>query len=141
MVIRTLFGADPFRDIRRLQIEANRMSERGTARTSEFPAINAYANQDGVVITAELPGMKSEDLDVSLHRDAVTLSGERQTDIEEARAYHRRERRQGRFVRTLSLPFIVDPNGVEASMTNGVLRLKLPRAEEDKPKRINVNVT
>lgn len=141
MVIRTLFGADPFRDIRRLQIEANRMSERGTARTSEFPAINAYANQDDVVITAELPGMKSEDLDVSLHRDAVTLSGERQTDIEEARAYHRRERRQGRFVRTLSLPFIVDPNGVEASMTNGVLRLKLPRAEEDKPKRINVNVT
>lgn len=141
MVIRTLFGADPFRDIRRLQNEANRMSERGTARTSEFPAINAYANQDDVVITAELPGMKSKDLDVSLHRDAVTLSGERQTDIEEARAYHRRERRQGRFVRTLSLPFIVDPNGVEASMTNGVLRLKLPRAEEDKPKRINVNVT
>ena len=141
MVIRTLFGADPFRDIRRLQNEANRMSERGTARTSEFPAINAYANQDDVVITAELPGMKSKDLDVSLHRDAVTLGGERQTDIEEARAYHRRERRQGRFVRTLSLPFIVDPNGVEASMTNGVLRLKLPRAEEDKPKRINVNVT
>lgn len=141
MVIRTLFGADPFRDIRRLQNEANRMSERGTARTSEFPAINAYANQDDVVITAELPGMKSKDLDVSLHRDAVTLSGERQTDIEEARAYHRRERRQGRFVRTLSLPFLVDPNGVEASMTNGVLRLKLPRAEEDKPKRINVNVT
>lgn len=141
MVIRTLFGADPFRDIRRLQNEANRMSERGTARTSEFPAINAYANQDDVVITAELPGMKSKDLDVSLHRDAVTLGGERQTDIDEARAYHRRERRQGRFVRTLSLPFIVDPNGVEASMTNGVLRLKLPRAEEDKPKRINVNVT
>lgn len=141
MVIRTLFGADPFRDIRRLQNEANRMSERGTARTSEFPAINAYANQDGVVITAELPGMKSKDLDVSLHRDAVTLGGERQTDIDEARAYHRRERRQGRFVRTLSLPFLVDPNGVEASMTNGVLRLKLPRAEEDKPKRINVNVT
>ena len=141
MVIRTLFGADPFRDIRRLQNEANRMSERGTARTSEFPAINAYANQDDVVITAELPGMKSKDLDVSLHRDAVTLGGERQTDIDEARAYHRRERRQGRFVRTLSLPFLVDPNGVEASMTNGVLRLKLPRAEEDKPKRINVNVT
>jgi HSP20 family protein len=135
---RMLYGPDPFRDMRRLQNEVSRMAERGTARASAFPAVNAYANQDGMVITAELPGVKSEDLDVSVHRDAVTLSGERQTDIEEAKGYHRRERWQGRFVRTLSLPFGVDPNGVEAAMNNGVLRLELPRAEEDKPRRINV---
>ena len=138
MVTRMLYGADPFRGMRRLQNELNRMAERSTAGAPEFPAVNAYANQDGVVITAELPGVKSEDLDVSVHRDAVTLSGERQTNTEEAKGYHRRERRQGRFVRTLSLPFMVDPNGVEAAMNNGLLRLKLPRAEEDKPRRINV---
>ena len=80
MVTRMLYGADPFRGMRRLQNELNRMAERGTARAPEFPAVNAYANQDGVVITAELPGVKSEDLEVSVHRDAVTLSGERQTD-------------------------------------------------------------
>jgi HSP20 family protein len=138
MVTRMLYGADPFRDMRRLQNELTRMAERGTARAAEFPTVNAYANQDGVVITAELPGVKSEDLEVSVHRDAVTLSGERRTDTEEAKGYHRRERRQGRFVRTLSLPFMVDPNGVEAAMNNGVLRLELPRAEGDKPRRIKV---
>jgi HSP20 family protein len=138
MITRTLYGADPFRGMRRLQNELTRIAEGGTARAPEFPTVNAYANQDGVVITAELPGVKSEDLNVSVHRDAVTLSGERQTDTEEAKGYHRRERRQGRFVRTLSLPFTVDPNGVEAAMNNGVLRLELPRAEEDKPRRIEV---
>lgn len=138
MDTRMLYGADPFRGMRRLQNELNRMAERGTARAPEFPAVNAYANPDGVVITAELPGVKSEDLDVSVHRDAVTLSGERQTDTQESKGYHRRERRQGRFVRTLSLPFMVDPKGVEAAINNGVLRLELPRAEEDKPRRIKV---
>jgi HSP20 family protein len=140
MVTRMLYGPDPFRDMRRLQNEVNRIATRGTARAPEFPAVNAYANQDGVVITAELPGVKSEDLEVSVHRDAVTLSGERQTDTGEAKGYHRRERRQGRFVRTLALPFMGDPNGVEAAMNNGVLRLELPRAEEDKPRRIKVKV-
>jgi HSP20 family protein len=139
MATRMFYGLDPFRQMRRLQTEVSRMAERGSTRVEEFPALNAYANQDGVVITAELPGVKIEDLAVSVHRDAITLSGERQTDIEEAKQYHRRERRQGRFVRTVSLPFIVDPKGVEAVMNNGVLRLELPRAEEDKPRRINIS--
>jgi len=139
MATRMLYGLDPFRQMRRLQNEASRVAKRGSARAEEFPALNAYANQDGVVITAELPGVRIDDLAVSVHRDAITLSGERQTDIEEAKQYHRRERRQGRFVRTVSLPFIVDPKGVEAVMKNGVLRLELPRAEEDKPRRINIS--
>ena len=139
MATRMLYGLDPFRQIRRLQSEVSRVAERGSARAEEFPALNAYANQDGVVITAELPGIRIDDLAVSVHRDAITLSGERQTDIAEAKQYHRRERRQGRFVRTVSLPFIVDPKGVEAVVKNGVLRLELPRAEEDKPRRINIS--
>ncbi len=69
------YGADPFREMRRLQSEMNRVFEAKTsARAAEFPPINAYANQDGAVITAELPGVKSDDLNVSVHRDSVTLS-------------------------------------------------------------------
>jgi len=132
MVARMLFGADPFRNIRRLQDEVSRL---------EFPAVNVFVNQDGVIITAELPGVRSEDLDILTHRDSVTLSGERQTETKEARGYHRRERRGGRFVRTVSLPFVVDPNMVEADLVNGVLTLVLPRAEEDKPRRINVKAS
>ena len=132
MVARMLFGGDPFRNIRRLQDEVSRL---------EFPAVNIFVNQDGVIITAELPGVASKDLNILIHRDSVTLSGERDTETEEAQGYHRRERRRGRFVRTVSLPFVVDPNKVEADLVNGVLTLDLPRAEEDKPRRINVKAS
>ena len=137
MITRMLYGVDPFRNLRRLQDEVSR----GAARALEFPAVNVFVNQDGVIITAELPGVRSEDLEILTHRDSVTLSGERQTESEEARRYHRRERRRGRFVRTVSLPFVVDPNKVEADLVNGVLTLDLPRAEEDKPRRINVKAS
>src|SRR3712207_4232164 len=80
------YGADPFREMRRLQAEMNRIAEANTsARAADFPPINAYANQEGAVITAELPGVKSDDLSVSVHRDAVTLSSERRTEADEAR--------------------------------------------------------
>ena len=137
MVARMLYGVDPFRNIRRLQDEVSR----GAARALEFPAVNVFVNQDGVIITAELPGVRSEDLDILTHRDSVTLSGARRTETEEAQGYHRRERGQGRFVRTVSLPFVVDPNKVEAGLVNGVLTLDLPRSEEDKPRRINVKAS
>jgi HSP20 family protein len=123
--------------MRRLQDEVSR----GAAKALEFPAVNVFANRDGAIITAELPGVRSEDLDISVHRDAVTITGERRTEIEEARGYHRRERHGGRFVRTVSLPFVVDPDKVQADLVNGVLTLELPRAEEDKPKRINVKAS
>jgi HSP20 family protein len=140
MISRMLYGADPFRDMRRLQAEMNRLFESSAAqRPGEYPAVNVYANQDGAVITAELPGVKSDDLDISVHRDSVTLSGERRTETDEAAGYHRRERGQGRFVRALSMPFQVDPKTVEASLKNGVLRVHLHRAEEDKPRRIKVS--
>jgi HSP20 family protein len=137
-----VFGADPFRDIRRLQEEMNRLFESApAARGPEFPAVNVYANQDGAVITAELPGVRSEDLELSVHRDSVTLSGDPHGETEEGAGYHRRERQSGRFVRTLSLPFLIDPNSVEAGMRDGLLTLKVERAEEDKPRRITVKAS
>ena len=128
MVSRMFYGADPFQEMRRLQSEMNRVVQNATSTSAGgFPAINVYANQDGIVITAELPGVNSESLDVSVHRDTVTLKGERRDEAEGASGYHRRERRQGGFARTFGLPFQVDPDKVEAEMRDGVLRLTLQR--------------
>jgi HSP20 family protein len=130
-------------EMRRLQEEMNRLfsSAFGGSRLATpggFPAVNAYANEDGVAITAELPGVKGEDLDVSVFRDTLTLRARRPQPAD-AKAYHRQERRYGEFVRTVNLPFQVDPDRVEASLQEGVLRLSLHRPEEDKPRRIKVN--
>src|SRR3954469_16057177 len=100
----SMFYGTPFRDLRRLQEEMERLTRSATAPQG-FPAINVYAHQDGIVITAELPGVKEDDLDITVHRDTVTLRGERQDQPENARAYHRRERGRGSFGRTFGLPF------------------------------------
>jgi HSP20 family protein len=139
------FGpGDPFEDMRRLQEEVNRVFSsafpggRPAPAPAGFPAINAYASEHGIALTAELPGVKSEDLDVQVFRDTVTLRARRAAP-DDVKAYHRQERRYGEFARTVNLPFRVDPERVEASMENGVLRLSLHRPEEDKPRRIKVS--
>ena len=107
-----------------------------------FPPMNVYVSQDGVAITAELPGVAEDELEISVHRDTVTLSGERKAaehlQNSDDKLFHRRERGRGRFSRTLSLPFQVAPENVEANLENGVLRLSLERPESDKPRRIQL---
>jgi HSP20 family protein len=137
MIPSMLYGS-PFRDLRRLQEEMERLTRSATSPQG-FPAINVYAHQDGIVITAELPGVKEDDLDITVHRDTVTLRGQRQDQPEAAQGYHRRERRSGAFGRTFSLPFQVDPERVEATLRNGILTVTLHRHEQDKPKRIRVS--
>ena len=134
----SLFYGSPFRDLRRLQEEMDRLTQ-STTTPQGFPAINVYAHQDGIVLTAELPGVKEDDLDITVHRDTVTLRGERRDPTGEAHRYHRRERRTGSFGRTFSLPFNVDPDRVEARLRDGILTLTLHRPEQDKPKRIRVS--
>jgi len=145
MATQDMFGwgrMDPFGDIRQLQDEMNRLFSAGFAGRRQppagFPAINAFANEDGIALTAELPGVRAEDLDISVFRETLTLRGKRQAP-EEVKAYHRRERLHGEFVRTINLPFQVDPERVEANMQDGLLRRSLHRPEEDKPKRIKIN--
>src|SRR3954451_16234892 len=137
-MIPSMFHASPFREARRLQEEMQRLTRSATTPQG-FPAINVYAHQDGIVITAELPGVNEDDLDITVHRDTVTLRGERQDQISEAGGYHRRERRSAPFARTFSLPFQVDPERVEAKLLNGILTLTLQRTEQDKPKRIRIS--
>ena len=139
MVSYPFYGGDPFREMRRIQSEMNRLFQSASGGwAGGFPAVNGYASSEGAGITAELPGGRESDLDIPVHRDTTTLRGGRRPQAESGSAYHRRERGMGSFVRTFSLPFQVDPNKVEAEMRDGVLRLTLQRHESDKPKRIAV---
>ena len=133
-------GSDPFGEMRRLQDEVNRLfSSYQFAPTAAFPPVKAYANEDGIALTAQLPGVSQDDLDISVFRDTLTLRGKRQPEGTDRQAYHRRERGQGEFVRNISLPFSVDPDRVEATIQDGVLRISLHRPEQDKPRRIKVS--
>jgi HSP20 family protein len=131
-------GADPFRELRRLQEEMDRLAGAFTPAAASFPAVNLYAGRDGIAISAELPGVAKDELEIHAHRDTLTLRGTRRPAAENEQAYHRRERRSGAFTRTIQLPFRVDPERIEARLENGVLQLSLQRPEEDKPRRIEV---
>jgi len=106
------------------------------------PALDVYEDKDGVTVKAEIPGMKREDIDVSLHDGALTISGERKSETkhEEAEVY-RSERFMGRFQRTLTVPMPVKSDGVKANYKDGILTVTLPKSEEAKPKQIDVNVS
>jgi HSP20 family protein len=107
--------------------------------TPKFPAINVWANEDGVAVSAKLPGVTAENIDVSVKENTVTIAGTREPEaLDEGQKFLRRERRDGDFSRTFRLPFMVDSNGVEAVFENGMLNVSLPRAEEDKPRKIEV---
>jgi HSP20 family protein len=133
-------GADPLRELRRLQEEMGRLAaSAGPAPAAGgFPAVNVHAGRDGLAVVAELPGVEAADLEVHAHRDTLTIRGARRPPSEDGQAYHRRERRSGAFTRTLQLPYRVDPERVEARLEDGVLRLSLPRPEEDRPRRIEI---
>jgi HSP20 family protein len=131
-------GADPFRELRRLQEEMDRLAGAFTPAAASFPAVNLYAGRDGIAVSAELPGVAKDELEIHAHRDTLTLRGTRRPAAENEQAYHRRERRSGAFTRTIQLPFRVDPERIEARLENGVLQLSLQRPEEDKPRRIEV---
>ena len=116
------------------------------ARTSQLlsgwtPALDVHEDKDNFIVRAELPGMKREDIDVSLHDGALSLSGERKLEqkFEEAEVY-RTERFFGKFQRTVSLPAAVAADKVKAQYKDGVLTITLPKTEEAKPKQIDVNV-
>jgi HSP20 family protein len=104
-----------------------------------YPAMNIWTDQDGAVVTAELPGINPEDIDISVKNDTLTLRGSRTTEeVQEGAVYHRRERGTGSFTRSFQLSFEVQPDHVDASYQKGILRIVLPRAEAGKPKKIAI---
>ena len=132
-----------WREMDRLQNEMNRLFDSYTParlrRAPGYPALNIWTNEDGLVLTAEVPGVNPEDIDISVVGETFTLSGVRNPDdLNEGSRYHRQERGYGKFTRSVQLPFPVDVNEVGATFKNGVLLVSMSRAEEDKPRKITV---
>ncbi len=104
------------------------------------PAIDVHETADDVVVTAALPGVKPEDVDITMTGQSLTLKGELKADETVDRdQYLYRERRYGTFTRSLQLPVRVQGEGAEATFSDGVLTLRIPKAEEVKPRQIRIN--
>ncbi|RJP46827.1 MAG: Hsp20/alpha crystallin family protein [Anaerolineaceae bacterium] len=105
----------------------------------QVPAVDLYQTDDEVVVKASLPGMKSDDVQISITGDMLSLKGEfKQEEEKKEKAYHLREQRYGAFERTFPLPTAVVPDKAKAEFENGILTITLPKAEEVKPKMITV---
>ena len=104
------------------------------------PALDLYQNNNNVVAAIELPGMRKEDIEISLHDGTLAISGERKSEPSNGEKAERTERYVGKFRRSVTLPTRVDANKVSATYRDGILTVTLPKAEEAKPKQIQVTV-
>ena len=132
-----------WREMDQLQREMNRLFDASVGKhalnSPHYPAINLWANEEGQFIKAEMPGIQASDISIDATADTLTISGSRTHDEKAEKSnYHRQERGYGSFSRTIQLPFMIDTGSVEANFKNGVLDIKLQRAESDKPKKIAV---
>lgn len=131
-------GFDPFLEMRRMQQEMNqRLGGLRTSAAQEFPPVNLWLGENSVALTAELPGIAPDDVDLTVRENTLTLKGERKSQ-DETSVWHRRERPIGQFSRTIQLPFRVDPEQVEARFANGLLEVELHRPESDRPRKIQI---
>jgi HSP20 family protein len=121
-----------------LQDELDRLFE--SPLTGWAPALDVHEDKDSFVVRTELPGLKREDIDVSLHEGALVISGERKVEkVEEGVEVHRQERYYGKFQRALTLPTPVAADKIKAQYNDGILTVTLPKVEEAKPKRIDIS--
>jgi len=132
-----------WREMDRLQRDMNRLfsyyypSQLQTA--PGYPAINIWTNEEGQFVSAEMPGVHVEDIDINVNNNVLTISGQRSLEeVPEDAHFHRRERGHGEFSRTIELPYAVDADKVEASFKDGVLNIALPKVEAEKPKQIAI---
>ena len=105
-------------------------------------ALDVAESEDGYVVKASLPGIKSDDLEITFSENVLTIKAEveHDTELEEAR-YHMRERRYGTFSRSIRFPAGIESDKIEADFDDGVLKLHLPKAEDVKPKKIAISST
>ncbi|MCD6291668.1 MAG: Hsp20/alpha crystallin family protein [Anaerolineae bacterium] len=138
---------DPFRDFMSLRNAVDRLFEDAFVMPSHLLApttgwtlaLDLAEDENGFVVKAAIPGVKPEDLDVSLTDDVLTIRGEIKADEEiKEDQYHLRERRYGTFARSVRLPAPVDAEHVEATYENGILTLRIPKAEQVRPKKITI---
>ena len=148
--IMNLVTYDPFRELRSLQQDVNRLfsssfdRSEGSGITSGAwnPSVDIFENKDSIVLEAELPGMTPDDVNISIENNVLTLHGERKFEKKsEGDNFHRVERSYGAFTRSFTLPPTVSSENVEAAFENGMLRLTLAKREEAKPRRIEIKAT
>jgi HSP20 family protein len=141
---------DPFRDLAVLQDRMNRLfndslqgrgDEAMLNRGAWTPAVDIYETEGALVLKAELPDVRREDIDVNVENNTLTLRGERKIDEQiRQEQFHRVERNYGAFVRQFSLPTTVDTTKIGAEYKNGVLTVTLPLREEAKPRSVKIDV-
>ncbi len=137
---------DAFQNLRRLNSFLDEAiggfpfgSESGTLTAAWTPAVDVFEDKDAVKIVAELPGVKAEDVKISLESQTLTMRGEkRQVAEEKTERVHRYERTYGAFERTFALPGTVDADRIEASYADGLLTVTLPKVERARPRQIDI---
>jgi len=139
----SLVRFDPFRDIGAVRDEMDRVFGRAfgerLARTWT-PALDVLETTNEIILKAEVPGLKAEDIEVEFDDNVLTISGERAfEETSEDGSYHRVERAYGTFSRSVTLPRGIKANDVSADVTDGVLTVKVPKADEVKPRKISVS--
>lgn len=141
---------EPFRELNTLQDRLNRLFQDSYARGTDelmtagsfVPAVDVYEDEQAITLKVEAPGIEQKDLDIRVENNTLTVRGERKFEQEEKEEnFQRIERRYGSFVRSFTLPNTVDTESVAAEYENGVLRIRLAKRAEAKPKQIKVNVS
>jgi HSP20 family protein len=132
---------DPFREMTQAQSQLNRLVDQvwGGRQESWLPAVDVFDRKDAVVLKAELAGMDPDAIQIEVDDNVLTIKGERKFEEEvEQERYYRVERRFGSFQRSLALPQGVQADNIQAGYEDGILTVTVPKAEEQKPKRIEV---
>ena len=135
---------DPFRALVALQksLDSTRRSDwfgGATASRGAFPLINVLRKDDDFVVTAELPGVKKEDLEIQIRQKQLRLAGKKSIGFDEGVSVHRRERTSGSFDRTITFPVAIDAENAKAEYNDGILKLHVPRSPSEKPRTIAIN--
>jgi HSP20 family protein len=139
----TLVRWDPFREVTSLRDEVNRLFSRtlgdGQGGSVWSPPVDVFDTKDAIVLKAELPGLGPDDIDIEVDDNVLTIRGERKFEetVEEGR-YYRLERAYGSFARSLTLPQGVKSEEISANFEGGVLEVRVPKADEVKPRKITV---
>jgi len=136
--------SDPFEALLNIQhaLDRSRFSDwpgHSTSSHGSYPLVNVFQQGEDLVVTAEIPGVRKDDLEISIKRNQLRISGKKSIDYGENISIHRQERSAGTFDRTFNLPLEIESDGVKAELQDGVLSLFLPRAEKDKSRAIRIN--
>lgn len=130
---------DPFSELSRLQDDMARAFRREAPVRTFQPAVDIFEEQDAIVVSAELPGVKAEDVNVTVDNGMLTIEGERKFEKRENKGeWHRVESLYGKFTRSFALPKTVSADQIEANLDAGVLTVRLPKRAEVKPRKVEV---